>query len=69
MSYGARGMLGNAREMVTPSIRTSTEGDVVVKGAGVGEAPDAGAIYAWRVLGAGDREPSTGLRLARNLTR
>ncbi|MCA9317335.1 MAG: SUMF1/EgtB/PvdO family nonheme iron enzyme [Planctomycetes bacterium] len=67
--YGARGMLGNAREMVTPSIRTSTEGDVVVKGAGVGEAPDAGAIYAWRVLGAGDREPSTGLRLARNLTR
>ncbi|MGE0192034.1 MAG: bifunctional serine/threonine-protein kinase/formylglycine-generating enzyme family protein [Planctomycetota bacterium] len=66
--YGARGMLGNAREMVTPSIRTAAEGDVIVKGAGVGEAPDAGAIHAWRVLGVEDREPATGLRLARDLT-
>lgn len=67
--YGVRGMLGNAREMVTPSVRGGAEGEVLVKGAGVGDAPDEGAIHAWRTLGAEQRDPVTGFRLVCELPR
>ena len=60
--YGVRGLLGNAREMVTPYIDDAGEGAVLVKGAGVGDDPDQGAIYIHRVLKAGERHATTGFR-------
>ncbi len=65
--FGVFGMLGNAREMVTSSLGDLGEGDVLVKGAGVGDDPDRGAIYLHRVLKKGERQAVTGFRLVQEL--
>ncbi len=65
--YGVRGLLANAREMVVPSIDSEDPGAVLVKGAGVGDDPDAGAIYLKRVLGAKERHKTTGFRCVREI--
>jgi serine/threonine protein kinase len=65
--YAVKGMLGNAREMVTPYIDDLAKGAVLVKGAGVGDDPDQGAIYIHRVLPAGERHPTTGFRCVQEL--
>ena len=65
--YGISGMLANAREMVVPYINDQGEGALLVKGAGVGDDPDQGALYIHRVLKAGERHPTTGFRLIQEL--
>ena len=65
--YGVRGLLGNAREMVTSSVGDLDAGAVLVKGAGVGDDPDRGAIYIHRVLPAGAREAVTGFRCVQEI--
>ncbi len=65
--YGVRDMLGNARELVAPSLRGEVDGEAIVKGAGVGDLPSAGAIHAWRSIGPNDRDPIAGFRLARSV--
>ena len=44
------------------------EGAVLSKGAGVGDDPDQGAIYVFRVMEAGTRHATTGFRLVRELS-
>ena len=65
--YGVQGLLGNAREMVTPTLDDLPEGSVIVKGAGIGDEPDAGAIYAMRSLAADAHHVATGFRLVREV--
>ncbi len=65
--YGVLGLLGNAREWVLPSEGGLGEGVLLVKGAGVGDEPDEGAIYRLRPLEAGARHPTTGFRCVREL--
>jgi len=65
--YGVRGLLGNAREMVTTAIDDLPDGAVLVKGAGVGDDPDQGAIYIRRVLGLGERHMTTGFRCVQDI--
>ncbi len=65
--YGVRGLLGNAREMVTSYIEDLPDGGVLVKGAGVGDDPDQGAIYAYRVMQGGERHMTTGFRCVQEL--
>ncbi|MDA1194763.1 MAG: bifunctional serine/threonine-protein kinase/formylglycine-generating enzyme family protein [Planctomycetota bacterium] len=65
--YGVRGLFGNAREMVTTSMGDQPAGAVLVKGAGVGDDPDQGAIYIHRVLPPDERHRSTGFRLVESL--
>jgi serine/threonine protein kinase len=66
--FGVRGMLGNAREMVTPHVDDLPPGAVLVKGAGVGDDPDQGAIYIQRVLPAGERHGTTGFRCVQEIS-
>ncbi len=66
--FGAKGMLGNAREMVTAYANDLDEGAVLVKGAGVGDDPDQGAIYIHRVLPKGERHTTTGFRCVREIS-
>jgi len=40
---------------------------VLVKGAGVGDAPKEGSLYLVRPLGENERHATTGFRLARDL--
>jgi len=65
--YWIKGLLGNAREMVAPSVDDQAAGAVLVKGAGVGDDPDQGAIYIHRVLKAGERHPTTGFRCVQEI--
>jgi hypothetical protein len=53
--------------MVTSSVGDLDEGAVLVKGAGVGDDPDRGAIYIHRVLPAGERQAVTGFRCVQDL--
>jgi serine/threonine-protein kinase len=65
--YGVRGLLANAREMVTSSLGDLDPGAVLVKGAGVGDDPDRGAIYLHRVLPKDQRQRVTGFRCVQEL--
>ncbi len=65
--YGVRGLLGNAREMVTSYLEDLKDGAVLVKGAGVGDDPDQGAIYIHRVLKGDERGGTTGFRCVEEL--
>ncbi len=64
---GALGMLGNAREMVEPLEGGVPAGGMLVKGAGVGDAPADGALGRVRALKGDERHPTTGFRLARDI--
>jgi serine/threonine protein kinase len=63
--HGEQGLFGNAREMVEPIEGGVPSGAVLLKGAGLGDAPHAAAIGIVRPLLAGERHASTGFRLAR----
>lgn len=65
--FGVLGMFGNARELVVPSEGGYDGGTLLVKGAGVGDDPDQGAIYMLRPLKAGERHSATGFRCVREL--
>ena len=53
--------------MITSSLGDLAEGEVLVKGAGVGDDPDRGAIYLHRLLKKGERQAVTGFRLVQEL--
>jgi formylglycine-generating enzyme required for sulfatase activity len=63
--YGVFGLFGNAREMTTSLFGDVGEAGVMVKGAGVGDEMDAGAIHLVRTLKAGERQAVTGFRCVR----
>ncbi len=65
--FGVRGMLGNAREMVTSYIEDLKDDAVLVKGAAVGDDPDQGAIYIHRVLKGDERHMTTGFRCVQDI--
>ena len=65
--YAIKGLLGNAREMVTPYVDDLDAGAVLVKGGGVGDDPDQGAIYVHRVLQSGERHRATGFRCVQEI--
>jgi hypothetical protein len=61
------GLLANAREMVEPVEGGVPANSVLVKGAGVGDAPSDAALYVVRPLAENERHATTGFRLAREL--
>lgn len=61
--FGVRGMLANAREIVA----SSYDDTFVIKGAGVGDDPDQGAVYMRRALAADGRHATTGFRCVREI--
>jgi formylglycine-generating enzyme required for sulfatase activity len=65
--HGVAGLFGNAREMTTGLFGDVPEGGVLVKGAGVGDEPDAGAIHLVRKLPGGERQDVTGFRCVTEL--
>lgn len=65
--HGVQGLLGNARELVEPVEGSVPSGGMLVKGAGLGDAPSAGATGLVRVQEAHERHPTTGFRLARDI--
>lgn len=65
--YGVKGLLGNAREMVTSYLEDLKDAAVLVKGAGVGDDPDQGAIYIQRVLKGDEWHVTTGFRCVQDV--
>jgi formylglycine-generating enzyme required for sulfatase activity len=65
--YGVKGLLGNAREMVTSYLEDLKDAAVLVKGAGVGDDPDQGAIYIHRVLKGDEFHGTTGFRCVQDI--
>ena len=61
--FGVRGLLANAREIV----QSAYDENYVVKGAGVGDDPDQGAIYMLRKVAKDARHDTTGFRCVRVL--
>ncbi|MDJ0973095.1 MAG: bifunctional serine/threonine-protein kinase/formylglycine-generating enzyme family protein [Planctomycetota bacterium] len=59
--FGVRGLLANAREIV----KSAFDDTYVVKGAGVGDDPDQGAVYMFRKVANGARHETTGFRCVR----
>ena len=62
--YGVRGMLSNAREIVSSIV----DDGFLVKGAGIGDDPDQALIYRMEPIGKNERNAITGFRLARPAT-
>jgi serine/threonine-protein kinase len=65
--FGIEGLLGNARELVTPLREQGEFGDTgyFAKGGGYGDEPAEAAIYRMRRLVRSEKDPKTGFRCVR----